>query len=67
MMKGDPVPIIVKAGTKPYAAHTPIQVPLHWEEQVKSNLDRDVALGVLEEVPINTSTTWCARMVVVPK
>ena len=53
MMKGDPVPIIVKAGTKPYAANTPIQVPLHWKEQVKSDQDRDVALGVLEEVPIN--------------
>ena len=29
MMKGDPMPIIVKAGTKLYAAHTPLQVPLH--------------------------------------
>ena len=67
MMRGDPMPIIIKAGTKPYAAHTPIQVPLHWEEQVKSDLDRDCALGVLEKVPINTPTTWCARMVVVPK
>ena len=67
MMKGDPMPIIIKAGTKPSAAHTPITVPLHWEEQVKSDLDRDCALGVLEKVPINTPTTWCARMVVVPK
>ena len=67
MMKGDPMPIIVKTGTRPYDADTPEQVPLHQEEQVKSDLDHDVGLGVLEEVPINTPTTWCARMVVVPK
>ena len=67
MMKGEPLPIILKAGAKPYAAYTPIQVPLHWEAQVKADLDRDCALGVLEKVPINTPTTWCARMVVVPK
>lgn len=48
MMKGDPVPIIVKAGTKPYAAHTPIQVPLHWEEQVKSDQDCDVGGGAYQ-------------------
>ena len=67
MMRGEPMPIIIKTGTKPYAAHTPIQVPLHWEAKVKADLDRDCALGVLEKVPINTPTTWCARMVVVPK
>ena len=35
MMRGDPLPIHIKVGAKPYAAHTPIQVPVHWEEQVK--------------------------------
>ena len=39
----------------------------HWEERVKQDLDRDVALGVIEPVLINTPVTWCARMVVVPK
>ena len=67
MMQGDPLPIHIKVGAKPYAAHTPIQVPVHWEKQVKRDLDRDVALGVIEKVPLNCPTTWCARMVVVPK
>ena len=67
MMKGEPLPIHIKVGAKPYAAHTPIQVPVHWVEQVKSDLDRDVALGVIEEVPLNSPRTWCSRMVVVPK
>ena len=31
------------------------------------DLERDVALGIIEKVPLNTPTTWCARMVVVPK
>ena len=67
MMKGEPLPIHIKVGSKPYAAHTPIQVPIHWEDQVRKDLDRDVALGVLEKVPLNSPTSWCARMIVVPK
>ena len=27
-------------------SHTPIPVPLHWQEEVKAGLDRDVNLGV---------------------
>ena len=47
MMKGEPLPIHIKVGAKPYVAYNPIQVPVHWEEQVKRDLDRDVALGVI--------------------
>ena len=67
MMKGDPLPIPVKIGAKPIAIHNPVPVPLHWEEKVLRDINRDVALGVLERVPLNTPTTWCSRMVVVPK
>lgn len=49
------------------AHHNPIPVPLHWQEKVKAGLDRDVRLGVLEQVPIGTLVTWCHRMVVCPK
>ena len=28
---------------------------------------RDVALGVIEPVPVNTPVTWCSRMILVPK
>ena len=55
MMKGEPMPIIVKAGSKPCAAHTPIEVQINWEGQVKADLDRDIALffggGGVEGVP----------------
>ena len=48
------------------AVYTPAPVPVHWKEKVKSDLDRDVALGVLEEVgPNNLSPGvtewWCAE------
>ena len=66
-MRGEPMPIFTNEGATPVAAHTPIQVPAHWTAQVKADLDRDVALGIIEPVPLNTVTTWCARMVVVPK
>eukprot|EP00794_Sanderia_malayensis_P008294 gene8294-9178_t len=51
----------------PVAHHTPTPVPLHWQEEVKAGLDQDVALGVLEPVPVGAPVTWCHRMVVCPK
>ena len=49
------------------AYHTPISVPLHWQEDVKAGLDRDVRLGVLEQVPLGEPVTWCHRMVICAK
>lgn len=66
MMHGPPLKIHLK-DTKPVAVHTPIPVPLHWRDAVKADLDRDVALGVIEPVPIGTPTTWCSRAVYVAK
>ena len=42
-------------------------IPLHWLETIKAELDRDVALGVIEPVPPNTPSTWCSRMSLIPK
>ena len=67
LMKGEPLPIPTRMDIKPVAVHTPVAIPLHWEEKVHRDLMRDVALGVIEPVPINTPVTWCSRMVVVPK
>ena len=67
MMRGEPLPIPVKAGVKPTAVHTPVPIPRHWEEKVHRDLKRDVALGVIEPVPLNTPVTWSSRMVVVAK
>ena len=66
-MDGPPVRVCFKGGAVPHAVHTPIQIPVHWEKEVKNVIDRDVRLGIIEPVPAGTPTTWCARMLPVGK
>ena len=47
--------------------YQPAVVAVHWETKVMQDLDRDVALGVLEVVPENTPMTWCHRMMICRK
>ena len=68
LMQGSPaLRLFVDEEAQPVAVHTPAAVPKHWEAQVQEGLDRDVRLGVLERVPVNTPTTWCSRMIITPK
>ena len=62
-----PLRLLIKEGAEPTAIHKPATVPAHWLDQVKQELEQDIALGVLERVPSNTPTTWCSRMHVVGK
>ena len=66
-MEGPPMKLMIDKDATPVAHHTPIPVPLHWQEQVKADIDRDVSLGVLEPVPVGEPVTWCHRMVVCAK
>ena len=66
-MAGPPHHIHLVPGAKPQAAHTPATIPYHFYDEVKQQLDDDVARGVIEEVRAGEPTQWCARMVVVPK
>ena len=50
-----------------YAAHTPINVPHYWENEIKQQLDKDVELGMLQKVPVGEPTEWCMRIVPVAK
>ena len=68
MMKGGPgLQLHINPNAKPVAVHKPAVVPIHWQEPVLEGLLRDVRLGVLERVPVNTPVTWQSRMVVTPK
>ena len=67
LMEGPPVSLMIEDGAKPVVHHTPIPVPLHWQEEVYAGLMRDVALGVIEPVPIGTPVTWCHQMVIARK
>ena len=51
----------------PKPAYWPATVAEHWTDAVKQSIDKDVKAGILTKVPFNEPTTWCARMVVVPK
>ena len=62
MKDSPPLKLFIDPTAKPVVCHKPAQVPIHFKERVEAELRRDVRLGVLEEVPPNTPTTWCSRM-----
>ena len=61
------MPKVADPDVKATAVHTPVPVPLHGAEKVKRDLERDVALGIIEPVPLKTATNWCSRIIIVPK
>ena len=67
LMEGPPLQLMVDPEAEPVAYHTPIPVPVHWQQEVKEGLDQDVRLGVLEPVPVGEPVTWCHRMVICAK
>ena len=67
LMTGEPLQLHIDPDATPVAIHSPALVPIHWQEKVHADLERDVRIGVLEKVPPNTPTTWCSRMVVTSK
>ena len=66
-MTGPPVEMHVDETAKPKTYHTAAPIPLHWQDQVLKDLERDEALGVIEKVPYGEPVTWCHRMVVTRK
>ena len=67
LMDGPPLRLMIDPTATPSVHHSPIPVPLHWQDAVKADLDRDVRLGVLEQVPIGNPVTWCHQMVICAK
>ena len=67
MMTGPPIRLMIDKSATPVAYHTPIPVPVHWQEDVKAGLDQDCRLGVIEPVPIGEPVTWCHKMVICAK
>jgi len=67
LMDSVPMRLMVDPDAEPVAHHTPVPVPLHWQDQVKAGLDQDVVLGVIEPVPVGEPLTRCHRMVVCTK
>ena len=63
-MLGAEIQIHIEKGVHPKACHTPVHIPIHWQEQVHADLLRDEALGVIERVPYGEPVDWCHRMVI---
>ena len=66
-MTGPAIRFHVDPKAEPVAVHTPSTVPLHWQEVVEKQINDDIALGVLERVPIGELSLWCHQMVLVKK
>ena len=67
MMTGSPLKLHLDTSATPAACHKVVPVPIHWRDEVKADIDRDVKLGVLERVPDNTPVTYLSRMVITAK
>lgn len=67
MKNSPPLRLFVDEGAKPTAVGAAGQIPAHWVHDVKAGIERDVALGVIEPVPVNTPDTWTSRMVITAK
>ncbi|CAG2254453.1 unnamed protein product [Mytilus edulis] len=58
LMEGPPLKLMIDPKATPVACHTPVPVPLHWQDDVKASLDQDVRLGVIEPVPVGEPVTF---------
>ena len=63
MMNTDsPLRLFVDPAVKPVAIHNNAIIPIHLKARVKADLDRDVRLGILEKVDINSPVKWLSRV-----
>ena len=62
MKDSPPCRLFVDQDAKPIAIHKSRPVPVHWQEEVKRDLDCDVRLGVLEGPLMDDPAIWCAPM-----
>ena len=66
-MEGPPIKVHINKDAKPVTFFKPVPIPIHWQEQVEQDLERDLRLGVLERVPMGEPTKWCFKMLVTRK
>ena len=52
---------------KSVAIHKAAIILIHLKAKVKADLDRDVRLGILEKVNVNSPVKWLSRMLVTMK
>ena len=65
--RADALELFVDQNIKPVAVHKAAVIPIHLKAAVKADLDRDVMLGILEKVYVNSPVKWLSRMIVTLK
>ena len=53
-----PLQLFVDPNVKTVAIHKASIIPIHLKARVKVDLDRDMRLGILEKVNINSPVKW---------
>ncbi|UYV80134.1 hypothetical protein LAZ67_18001802, partial [Cordylochernes scorpioides] len=66
-MQGPPMSIELVKDAVPCKRYRAYNVPFHWRDPVKTQLDTMLAKGIFEQVPVGEAIDWCHPMVVVPK
>ena len=67
MRSAEPLDLFVDPEVKPVAIHKAAIIPIHLKARFKADLDRDVQLGILEKVNVNSPVKWLSRMLVTMK
>ena len=65
-MAGPPMRIHLREGAQPFAIHTPRQIPLAFQEEVKKELQSMVAQGIIAPAG-DSPSPWCHPLVAVAK
>ena len=66
-MQGRPCELFVDPKARPFAIHKHRPVVIHWEEQTRQGLERDVNMGVIRPKLVGDPTLWCVPMHLVAK
>ena len=66
-MTGEPLCLFIDDTVKPTAVHVLSPALIHQRKEAKEQIDRDIRLGVIEPVKVNTPVMLCARCVWVTK
>ena len=54
MYTDKPLQLFVDPSVKPMAIHKAALIPIHLKACIKADLDRDICLGILEKVDVNS-------------
>ena len=67
MKSAEPLNLFVHPDVKPVAIHKAAIIPIHLKAKVKGDLDRDVRLGILENMNVKLPVKWLSRVMVTMK